>query len=163
MKDSEFRFNDLAQYLQQLGVIVSIGEDATRIIVRIDYDNETDRCVGFVLPVDKKGVLVTDAFLATTFDAIEDMFTKNSISRYAYVYMAQPLCHNTPPFCLSCMGSDNQFTAQDVLLKWNYIISECKKEILYVVTSFRADGDPKLLKAMRVSMSLAIDTDEPLK
>ena len=164
LDEGQFRFDDLAQYLQQLGVpkIVSVGEDATRVIARIDYDNETDRCVGFVLPVDKKGVPVTDAFLATTFDAIEDMFAKNSISRYAYVYMAQPLCHNTPPFCLSCMGSDNQFTAQDVLLKWSYIISECKKRDI-VVTSFGADGDPKLLKAMRVSMSLAIDTDEPLK
>ena len=48
LDEGQFRFDDLAQYLQQLGVpkIVSVGEDATRVIARIDYDNETDRCVG---------------------------------------------------------------------------------------------------------------------
>ena len=26
---------------------ISVGEDATRVVTRIDYDCETDRCVGF--------------------------------------------------------------------------------------------------------------------
>ena len=78
------------------------------------------------------------------------------------MYMAQPLFHSAPPFCLSCMGSDNKFSAEDVLLRWNYIISECRKRDIAVL-SFGADGDPKLLKAMRVSASLAVDTNEPLK
>ena len=32
-----------------------------------------------------------DAFLATSFDAIKDMFSKQTPAKYAYVYMAQPL------------------------------------------------------------------------
>ena len=164
LDEGQFRFDELAQHLKQYKSpkIVSIGEDATRVIARIDYDNETDRCVGFVLPVDKNGLPITDSFLATSFDAIESMFAQATIAKYAYVYIAQPLFHNAPPFCLSCVGSDNTFTAHDVLLRWNYIISECKKRDI-VVVSCGADGDPKLLKAMRVSASLVVDDDEPLK
>jgi len=164
LDEGNFRFDDLVNHLQQYNVpkIVSIGEDATRVIARIDYDNETDRCVGFVLPVDKNGLPITDSFLATTFEVIENMFSQAAIAKYAYVYMAQPLFHNAPPFCLCCMGTDNKFTAEDVLLRWNYIIRECEKREITVL-SFGADGDSKLLKAMRVSMSLAVDTNESLK
>ena len=42
--------------------IVTIAEDATRVIARVDYDNETDRCIGFVLPIDKHGLPKTDSF-----------------------------------------------------------------------------------------------------
>ena len=41
--------------------VVSIGEDATRIICRVEYDIRTDRCVGFVLPL-KKGLPEVDSF-----------------------------------------------------------------------------------------------------
>lgn len=55
---------------------MSISEDATRVIGRVDYDTETDRCVGFVLPVDQHGLPLIDSFTATSFSAIESMFKK---------------------------------------------------------------------------------------
>jgi len=36
--------------------VVAIAEDATHVIARADYDNESDRVVGFVLPCDDNGL-----------------------------------------------------------------------------------------------------------
>ena len=43
---------------------LAIGKDATRVISRVEYDSETDQCVGFVLPVNKLGLPKVDSFLA---------------------------------------------------------------------------------------------------
>ena len=45
--------------------IVAISEDATRITARVEYDYETNRMVGFVLPCDDKGLPLANSFLAT--------------------------------------------------------------------------------------------------
>ena len=50
--------------------VVSISEDATRVISRVDYDSETDHCVGFVLPTDQHGLPLLDSFVALSFSAI---------------------------------------------------------------------------------------------
>lgn len=158
-----FRFDDLAEHLKKYGGItaVSIGEDATRVIGRVDYDPETDRCVGFVLPVNESGLPIIDSFQVMSFSAIESMFKNNSVAKYAYVYMAQSLCQNVPSFCLACVGTNNKFTAENVCLLWKYIYMECEKRNIHVL-SFGADGDSRLLKAMRVTMSLMTDKSDPL-
>ena len=89
-------------------MVVSVAEDATRVIARNEHDYETDRCVGFVLPMTKSGIPIADSLRAVSFECIESMF-ENEIARSAYVYMAQPLCENTPPFCLACIGTNNKF------------------------------------------------------
>ena len=63
--------------------IVTIGEDATRVRSRVEYDSETDRYVGFVLPVNQYGLPDDDSFLAISFEAIERMFSAHEISKYA--------------------------------------------------------------------------------
>ena len=68
--------------------IVMVGEDATRVIARVEYDSETDRCVGFVLPVNESGLPKVDSFLAVSFEAIEKMFSSSQMAKHAYVYMA---------------------------------------------------------------------------
>ena len=126
-----FRFDELEKHIELYGCpkIVSIAEDATRIIARVDYDSETDRCVGFVLPVNQKGLPIVDSYLASSFVAIESMFVNSPTARYAYVYMAQPLQQDIPPFCLACLGTDNKFTAAKVMQRWNHIYENAKKEI----------------------------------
>ena len=53
--EGTFRFDELREHLDQYGAprIVSVGEDATRVVGKIEYDSETDRCVGFVLPLNE--------------------------------------------------------------------------------------------------------------
>ena len=163
MHEGSFQFDRLLEHIElhNSSTCVSIGEDATRIISRVEYDPKSNRCVGFVLPVSKDGLPEVDSFLAVSFKAIENMFNSATVAKYAYVYMAQPLSRNTPPFCLSCMGTDNKFTAEEVLKRWKYIAAECANRGMHVV-SFGGDGDSRLMKAMRISTSLSTPAQEPL-
>ena len=163
MDEGTFRFDDLSKHITDHNApkIVSIGEDATRVIGRVDYDSETNRCVGFVLPLDDHGLPLVDSFLVTSFAAIEKSFSSATIAKYAYIYMAQPLGAVVPPFCLACLGTDQRFTAQHVLQRWQYIYSQCAKRGISVV-SFGGDGDSKVMKAMRISALLLTPPNDPL-
>ena len=90
ISEGYFQFDGLEKYLTQHRIshkVVSISEDATRIITRIDYDSESDRLVGFVLPCNDQGLPLVDSFLATTFESIQNMFETNQWSKYAYIYV----------------------------------------------------------------------------
>lgn len=106
-----------------------------------------------VLPCNDAGLPLTDTFQATSFAAIERMFASNELAKYAYAYGAQPVRLNVPAFCFACMGSNNRFTAEDVLQRWKYIYSQCSARGITVV-SFGADGDTRELKAMKTSCQL---------
>ena len=155
INEGEFNFDGLATHLAQhkASNIISIGEDATRVISRVEYDCKTDRCVGFVLPLSDEGLPEIDSFLATSFKAVEEMFQNHTKAKYAYVYMAQSLDQSIPAFCLACFGTDNRFIAEHVLMRWNKIREQCKKRGIRVI-SFGGDGDSRLMKAMRLSVSL---------
>jgi hypothetical protein len=155
VNEGEFRFDQLLSHLKSYKApnAIVIGEDATRLISRVDYDSETNKLVGFVLPVDAKGLPIRDAFVATSFDFIEKSFSNSAIAKYAFVYMAQCLSEKIPPFCLGCFGTNNKFKTEDVLKRWKYIFEECGKRGITVL-SFGADGDPRELKAMQMSYHL---------
>lgn len=114
-----------------------------------------------LLPVNACGLPIVDSYLAVSFTAIEKMFKTASFAKYAYVYMAQPLGSRDPPFCLACIGSDNKFTAEQVLLWWKYIYNECKKRVI-TVASFSGDGDSRIMNAMKTSVSLLCSSNDPL-
>ena len=158
-----FKFDELAFHIKEFkaSTALSIGEDATRVISRVDYDSETDKCVRFVLPLNVNGLPLVDSFLAVSFNVMEDMFRSAAKAKHAYVYMAQSLCLTAPPFCLACIGSDNTFTAQHVMLRWKHIYEECTKRGLLVL-SFGGDGDSRIMGAMKQSVSLMSASKEPL-
>ena len=91
------------------------------------------------------------------------MFETNQRSKYAYVYVAQCLNSKVPPYCLACLGTDNCFSATDILIRWKYIYAECKKRNISVI-SFGSDGDSRNLRAMKISsqFNLASDHDKSL-
>ena len=154
--EGEYRFDDLVAHLESYGAdkVVAIAEDATRVIGRADYDYETDRVVGFVLPCNDAGLPLSDTFLATSFGAIEKMFATNELAKYAYAYVAQPVSLNAPAFCIACIGSNNRFKTDDVLQRWKYIYFLCTARGITVV-SFGADGDTRELKAMKTACQLS--------
>lgn len=61
INEGEFCFDGLVAHIAQHNAVnvVSIGEDATLIICRVEYDIRTNRCVGFVLPL-KNGLPEVD-------------------------------------------------------------------------------------------------------
>lgn len=153
--EGEFRFDELFVHLNRYNApkIITIGEDATRLIVRVDYDSETNRLVGFVLPLNSDGLPLLNAHLAVSFVSIKESFRNSVMSKYAFVYMAQPLLHGAPAFVLACIGTDNRFCAEDVQKQWSYILTECKIRDITVV-SFGADGDSRELKSIQLSVQL---------
>ena len=56
INEGQFRFDEPHWSSQ---CTISVGEDA---ISRVEYDHETDRCVGFVLPLNDSGLPEVDLF-----------------------------------------------------------------------------------------------------
>ena len=158
IEEGKFRFNELVEHLSKhnLPYLVTIAEDATRIVRRVEYDSATNRCVGFVIPSNESGFLQIDTYLAVSFNAIEHMFTTSTIAKYAYMYIAQPLQEGAPSFCLACVGTDNKFSAAEVIKRWKYIYTELDKRGVKII-NFDADGDSRLLHAMRVALNMTSD------
>ena len=136
ISERSFRFDELREHLNQYNapLLVSIAEDATRIEGRVEYDSESNRCVGFVLPLNENGLPKVDSFLATSFSAIESMFLRNAVSKYVYIYMAQSLCTDVPPFCLACIGTDNKFDSLALMQRWRFIVEGCAKRNIAVLS-----------------------------
>jgi hypothetical protein len=84
--EGEFRFDELLLHLKNYNspLIVSIGEDATRLNARVDYDHVTDRLFGFVMPVNEQALPMTDTYLATSFTAIENFFSNSTIANMPF-------------------------------------------------------------------------------
>ncbi len=74
--EGEFRFDELEAYLNKYNApkVISLGEDATRVVSRVEYDSETDRCVGFVLPSSKNGTLKAGSFLLSHSKQLRECF-----------------------------------------------------------------------------------------
>lgn len=119
-----FRFDELLNHLNAFKCqkFVSVAEDATRVIKKVQYDPKTNKLVGFVLPCNENDVPLCDSFMATTFELMQNYFSNESIANYAFVYMVQSLAKNVPAFCLSCVGTDNKFNAELVLKRWQYYL-----------------------------------------
>ena len=149
LHEGVFRFDKLLSHLDSYNAskVITIGEDATRLVSRVEYDKEKDRLVGFVLPSDDKGIPLTDSIMAVSFHR-KLLQSWEDCKLCFCVYMAQSLCPDVPAFCLACMGTDNKFTADLILKQWKYIFLECNKRGISVV-SFGADGDSRELSAMQ--------------
>ena len=155
LKEGEFLFDKLAAHLDAYNAprMISISEDATRVVSRVEYDGNSDSIVGFVLPISEDSLPKQNLFSATTLEEIEQIFASSKKATSAYIYVAQAISLNVPPFCLALIGSDNCFDATVVLKRWEYIIKECNARNIKVI-SFGSDGDSKLLTSMRVSIKL---------
>ena len=159
-----FRFDELLAHLTAYNAakIVACGEDATRLISRVEYDSESNKLVGFVLPCNDNSLPNCDAFIANTFEAIEDAFKSGVIAKYAFVYMVQPLTKGVPAFCLACLSSDNRFSNELVAKRWKHIREECHKRGI-IALSFGADGDSRELRAMQLSTQLCLSRRQQKK
>lgn len=134
---------------RKLPLAVSISEDATRIIGRVQYDSSTNQLIGLSLPMnDHNGMPTPFAFPARNASEIYSHFAnENSTSNFLNVIMAQPLADVTP-FCLTVFGSDNKYTARNVINRWNHIEEELNT-LGIIVVSFSSDSDPRYNAAMR--------------
>lgn len=155
------RHNELLLYLTErnLPLWVSLSEDQTRIVNRVQYDSNTNQIIGFVLPIDKNnGMPVPFTYEARSAEEIVKYFTQNvPVATLVNVVMAQPLSTIYPAFCLLIFGSDNKYSRLDVRNRWKFIVAELKKLKINVLT-ISTDSDPKYNSTMRSLSMLGHET-----
>lgn len=147
------RSEELEKYLDRhkTSKTVWLSEDATAIVPKIKYDSATNQLVGILLPTNKNGCPTPFRYSLSYFKYSVDRRTygffglffsfiakdAKSIEKYVrepycksvYVIMAQALNENVPPFILQMFGTNGQFTACDVIRRWNYTKSELEKYV----------------------------------
>lgn len=129
MIEGELRCKQLNTYLEHLKLkkYVWLSEDATGIILKIEYDPSTNQVVGLVLPINPKtGIPISFSFMAESAADIQK-FVKMRASKHLYLVLAQPLIAKVPPFVLQIFGTDNTFTSVDVQRRWKHTIAELSK------------------------------------
>lgn len=157
------RVDELLIYLKErkLPLAVGLSEDATRIVGRMQYDAKTNQIIGFTLPLNKiNGMPVPFAYPARNANEILKHFSvEHSTSTYLNVIMVQPLS-NVPAFCLLVYGSDNKYTANDVMNRWNHIVKELSYRNIEVI-SISSDSEPRYNAAMRRLSKLGQKSEFP--
>lgn len=150
------RYDELVTYLNERNLphIVSLSEDATRIVGKVQYCAKTNQIVGFVLPKnDSNGMPTPFAYSARNAAEIIKHFTfENTESTFLNVIMAQPAA-DVSAFCLLAYGSDNKYTANDVSQRWSHITTELGIRNILVL-SIGSDSDPRYNTAMRQNSKL---------
>lgn len=126
--EGELRCKQLVKYLEDsnLPKTVFLSEDASGIVQRVVQESHTQQLVGLVLPYQSNGMPQLFAYKVSSADDLE-RFMNNSKSNLVYIVVAQPLKTNCQPFILQMFGSDNKFTTDHVLKRWNYTVTELKK------------------------------------
>lgn len=126
--EGQLRCVELSTYLNNLNAVKKIwlAEDATAIIRKISYDPATNQLVGLLLPLNKCGCPISFSFLAKNADTIKEL-VQSPQSKSVYVIMAQALDETIPPFILQMFGTNNQFTALDVVRRWEYTKSQLEE------------------------------------
>lgn len=148
-KEDELRVEELSIYLRlkKYNTNIWIQEDQTRINGRIQYWIKTDQLVGFVLPLNSNGLPKKNCFLASTASDIKNIFSKNDISTYVNVIVAQPMQENAIPFCIASYGTNNKFSAENVMHRWDFIKNSCESYGI-IVQGFSGDADSRILRTM---------------
>ena len=86
LSEGNFRFEKLVNYLKKNDVpfIVAIS---TQVLSRVEYNNTTNRLVGFGLPCKSEGLPLADSFLATSLDVIESVSCqKKFLSMHMFIW-----------------------------------------------------------------------------
>lgn len=150
------RSNELYLYLKErnLPLVVSISEDATRIVGRTQYDRKSNQIIGFTLRINRtSGLPIPFSYPARNVKDFCRHFTEpNSVSSSVNIVVAQPLC-NAPPFPLLVYGFDNKHTVAEVLNRFETITSELKS-LNITILSISTDSEPRYNTAMRIKSRL---------
>ncbi|CAF4367766.1 unnamed protein product [Rotaria magnacalcarata] len=161
LSECEFRFDSLKDHLAFVDSNhVFVSEDSTGVISSVSYDSKNDCFIGFS-PQLENGLPSVDQFQTNSYAELQQWFEDFDKSTLINTHLIEPLIKNNSslvhsrPFILSAYGTNNKYTAIDVLRKWMYLYRECKKRNINVV-GFSSDCDSRYLKAMQLSLGFFI-------
>lgn len=154
------RSEELLIYLKErnLDLVVSLSEDATFVVDRVQFNSKKNQLIGFVLPINQNGMPVPFVYSAKdTDDIVRHFAVKTPVAKFVITVMAQPI-GNAPPFPLLVFGTDSKFVAEDVSARWNFITNKLN-ELGITVLTISSDSDPKYNSAMRKNSRLGRKSD----
>lgn len=127
--EGRIRAEELHAYLMKFGLPLSVwlSEDGSGVVPKVEYDTFNSQLVGQVLPIDAKiGIPIEHSYIVRSAREIEKHLRNESIIKATLVYIvvAQPLKRNVPPFVLCIFGTDNKFTSDQVLKRWQTVEAE---------------------------------------
>ena len=154
VNEGEFQFDALKEHLMEWRSphYVHVQLDDTRIIHKVEYDHQTNRFIGFCLPM-RDGIPVCDAFVLDTFEDIKDAVESNEATKYAHCILAQPIDGVSPSTILFVLGTDSKYDSDVIVKRWRHIEKELLKRSIRVV-SFGADGAGPFMKSMLTESAL---------
>lgn len=123
------RCKELVAHIEQSNYPKSIflSEDGSGVVQKVVFDSRTNQLIGLVLPLnDKDGMPILFSFKVKSAEEIKQ-YIKLPQSKLVYIIVAQPLKANARPFILQIFGTNNKFTTNDVLKRWNQTEMELKK------------------------------------
>lgn len=127
--EGQLRCKELSEYLDKMKSVRSvwISEDATAIVSKVKYDPKTNQLIGILLPLNQgNGLPISFSFEASNATIIEQHL-KQPYSKFVHVVMVHPLDERVPPFLLQMFGTNNNFTAVNVVQRWNATMLELER------------------------------------
>lgn len=153
--EGEFLFDELVQFLDKhnLGRVVGIFEDGTKVNECVEYSADNNTLLGLVSPIEEgKGSPFFNYFKAENARQIEEAILKHSRSSYVQVLVVKANKPCSPTFILSFHGTDNRFTFKNVSDRNQYIYVELQKRGVKAEV-FGSDGDTRFLKAQKLAIN----------
>ena len=152
--EGKFYFEELRLHLEKWDapMFINVHLDDTRIVNKVEYDEATNRFVGFVMPL-KDGIPVTDTFLLESFDEIKEALESSSIGKYAHCIVVKSVKVSVPSFVLFTLCTDSKYDNTVIMKRWDYVQTNLQKLGITVVSN-GADGAGPFLKAMSIKSGL---------
>lgn len=120
------------------------------------YDATNDSFIGFASPLIE-GLPIVNHFQTDKFSDLQTWFNDYEKSKLMNCHLLEPLMRtsneqvHSRPYILAAYGTDNRFTAIDIIRRWCFMCNRCREEGIRLV-GFSTDSDPRYLKAMRLSL-----------
>ncbi|CAF1620840.1 unnamed protein product [Rotaria magnacalcarata] len=154
IKEGEFRFDSLATHMQSLETNIAFAsEDSTVVIKKVSYDSHTNSFVGFELPLND-GIPTILYYQTDSFQKLREWFSSKDRSNLINIHMVQPISNiqlGSNPFLLFAFGTKNIYETIDIIRRWIWIFEQSLLKNVRIV-GFSTDGDPKYMRAMRLSI-----------
>ncbi|KAG5672927.1 hypothetical protein PVAND_003015 [Polypedilum vanderplanki] len=145
------RFDGLKDYLilNKYPLEISLFEDGTKVIEKVEYNSTNDTLSGLVIPFnDATGLPFVDFHKARTAKWIHDAMKNYAKVSYAQLLLAQPNMRGAKPYLLGVYFTDNKFKAIDVINRLKYIKYELEKRSILMI-AFGSDGDSRMMAAQK--------------
>ena len=149
----------LVEYLtiKKLKPVVFLSADATAVIPKLEYHSKSNSVVGCSLPLGPNGLPNHNISIVKSALDIHKLSTAYPKATTLIVIMAQPIADGCAPMRICSFGTDNRYTAMDVLNRVHTIVRVLRDSGIRA-RGYAADGDSRETKFQRQHIGLSRKT-----